>query len=46
MDATAGGAQANANQAQQQKAPAATNADPKAGDQSIKESPVKTTAAE
>lgn len=44
MDATAGGAQANPNQAQQQKAAAATNAN--AGDQSIKESPVKTTAAE
>jgi len=46
MDANANPAQANANQAQQQK-PAATNASANiGGDQSVKESPVKATAAE
>jgi hypothetical protein len=47
MDANANPAQANANQAQQQKPAAATNASANiGGDQSVKESPVKATAAE
>jgi len=47
MGANANPAQANANQAQQQKPAAATNTTANnAGDQSVKESPVKATAAE
>ena len=47
MDANANPAQANANQAQQQKPAATANASANnAGEQSVKESPVKPTAAE
>ena len=47
MDANANPAQANTNQAQQQKPAAATNTSANVGgDQSVKESPAKATAAE